>query len=97
MIAGILYAFIGFIEFLVGLRFVFLLLGANPGSAFVNWIYDWSGPFVSPFNGIFGQNLTITAPGVAIHSVIDWASLVALLVFGLIGGIVAGAMRHRRT
>ena len=42
MIARIIAAIIGFIEIIIGLRFIFLLIGANPNSQFVSWIYDWS-------------------------------------------------------
>lgn len=96
MIAGIVYAIVGFIELLVGLRFLFLLFGANPSTDFVSWIYTWSEPFVAPFYGIFGQNVAISAPGIPVQAVIDWASLVALIVYGLIAGIVAGIARTRR-
>lgn len=96
MIAGILYAVVGFIELLVGLRFLFLLFGANPATAFVSWIYTWSEPFVAPFYGIFGQNVAINAPGIPVQSILDWASLVAFIVYGLIAAIIAGIARTRR-
>ena len=54
MIARILYIIIGIIEAIIGLRFVFLLIGANPSSQFVSWIYSWSNPFVAPFAGNSG-------------------------------------------
>lgn len=88
MIGAIVYAIGGFIETLIGLRFVFQLLGANPASAFVVWVYDWSTPFVAPFAGIFGVNPTITGPGVVTTSVFDWTALVALVIIGLIFGLV---------
>lgn len=89
MLAGIIYAITGFIELLIALRFIFRLAGANPLSPFVNWIYDWSTPFVTPFAGIFGQNATITGQGVVVPSVFDWTALIALVVYGLVGGIIA--------
>jgi hypothetical protein len=89
MIAAILYAIIGFIEGILGLRFLFMLIGANPASAFVNWIYDWTGPLVAPFAGIFGQHATVAGPGAVTQSVFEWTTLIALVVYGLIGGIIA--------
>lgn len=91
MIARILAIIIGIIEVIIGLRFLFLLIGANPSSQFVSWIYDWSNPFVAPFNGIFGQNATVTAAGqgIAAQSIFDWTALIALVVYGLIGAVVA--------
>ncbi len=97
MIAGLIYAIGGFIEAVIGLRFVLRLLGANPGSAFVDWIYDWSTPFVTPFAGVFGQEATVTGPGVVTASVFDWTALIALVVFGLIIALIGRvfAPRHR--
>ncbi|HEY4964500.1 MAG TPA: hypothetical protein VIH90_07455 [Candidatus Saccharimonadales bacterium] len=96
MIARILYIIVGFIELVIGLRFVFLLIGANPSSQFVNWIYGWSNTFVAPFAGIFGQHATVTAAGqgVVAQSIFDWTALIALVVYGLIGGFVARMTVH---
>lgn len=88
MIAGILSAIVGFIELLLGLRFVFRLVGANPDNGFVDWIYDWSTPLAAPFAGIFGQDATVAGEGVVTQSVFDWTALIALVVYGVIGGIV---------
>lgn len=88
MLAGIISAIVGFIELLIGLRFVFLLVGANPASGFVNWVYDWSTPLVAPFAGIFGQNATITGQGAVVASVFDWTALIALVVYALVGGLL---------
>jgi YggT family protein len=91
---SILYILVGFIEGLIGLRFVLRLLGANPVNPFVNWVYDWSTPFVTPFAGIFGQNATVAGQGVVTTSVFDWTALIALLVFGILGALVAGAFNR---
>ena len=94
MIASILYIIGGFIEMLIGLRFIFRLIGANPTSPFVDWVYSWSTPFVAPFAGIFGQNATITGPGAVTVSVFDWTALIALVVYGLILAVLSGAARR---
>lgn len=91
---GILYVIIGLIELLLGLRFVFLLLGANPASGIVSWVYSWSSIFTSPFAGIFGQTATTAGPGVVSQSIFDWTTLIALVVYGIIGTIIAGAFSH---
>lgn len=88
MLAAIVFAILGLIELIVGLRFAFLLLGANPASAFVNWIYTWSAPLVAPFEGIFNQHAVTAGTGVVVHSVFDWTALIALLVYAIIGGIL---------
>lgn len=93
MVSVIIYVIGGFIGILVGLRFLFRLLGANPGSAFVQWIYDWSTPFVAPFAGIFGQESTIlTGPGVVTTSVFDWTALIALIIYGLVVALISRAL-----
>ena len=89
MLAGLVYAVFGFIELLLGLRFILLLLGANAASPFVSWIYSWSGPFSAPFAGIFGQHITTAGPGVVTQGVFDWTTLIALVIYALIGGVLA--------
>ena len=95
MLYGIVYGLGGFIEALVGLRFLFRLLGANPDSGFVTWIYSWSTPFITPFAGIFGQDATLTGQGVVTESVFDWSALVALIVIGVIVALIGRASGRR--
>lgn len=92
MIARIISIILGVISLIVGLRFVFLLLGANPSSQFVSWIYDLSDPFVAPFAGIFGQSSTVAAAGEGFvtQSIFDWTALIALIIYGIIGAVVGG-------
>jgi uncharacterized protein YggT (Ycf19 family) len=98
MIASIIYAIGGFIEVLVGLRFVFRLIGANASNAIVGWVYTWSTPFVAPFSGIFGQDATVVnGIGTATNSVFDWAALIALVVIGLVVGVIGGLFGRRHT
>jgi uncharacterized protein YggT (Ycf19 family) len=94
--ASIIYFVFGFIVFLVLFRFIFRLLGANPSNAFVAFIYSLSTPLVAPFAGIFGQPIIIP-DGIA-GGTFEWASLVALVVYGLIGSIASRAFgpSHRR-
>ena len=72
----------GLISVIVALRFVFLLLGANRGAGFTDFIYSLSAPFVSPFVGIFGE----PAYG---SSVFEVSSLLAIAVYLLIAWGVA--------
>lgn len=85
--APIIAVIFGLIEFLVSLRFVFLFLGANPATPFVDWIYDWSGWLVAPFAGILGQPVT-TPAGTVVHGVFEPSSLVALIVYAVVGGLM---------
>jgi hypothetical protein len=73
----IVYYIGGAIIALIALRFIFLLLGANRGSGFVNFIYDVSSFFVAPFVGIFGE------PTLGV-SYVETASLVAIVIYALV-------------
>ena len=86
---AIIYMIFGLIVALVGLRFLFRLLGANPGNGFVSLIYGLSGPLVAPFAGIFGQDTVVDSVGVA--GVFEWASVIALVVYGLIAAVASRA------
>jgi uncharacterized protein YggT (Ycf19 family) len=69
---------------LLGIRILFLALGANEGNVIVDSIYAITDPFVAPFRGIFsidqvrpsGQNVFDVA---ALLAIIGW-TLVALLI-----------------
>ena len=73
----VIYFIFGVINVLLLLRFVLLLLGANPDSSFVTLIYGLSRPFVLPFQGIFGEPKFD-------GSVIEWASLVGIIIYSLL-------------
>src|SRR5665811_2517997 len=56
--AGYLVYFVfGILDILLAFRFVFKLLGANPSTGFVDFIYNLSAIFVAPFAGIFNTSL----------------------------------------
>src|ERR1700693_5976701 len=79
-------AVVGFIvaavDIFIAARFLGKLFGASAHSAFVNFIYQVSGPMVAPFTGIFGDTGTRT-------NTFETASLVAIVVYAVIGwGIV---------
>jgi hypothetical protein len=73
----IIYYIFGAIEALLAMRFILLALGANEASGFVRLIYGLSRLFVLPFQGIFGEP-TLGA------SVLEWSSLVGIVVYALI-------------
>jgi hypothetical protein len=93
--AAIISLVFGFIELLVGLRFIFLLLGANPSAWFVMWVYNTSAPLVTPFAGILGHPTTVPAgaAGAIVHSVFDPSTLVAFIVYAVVGGIIVTLFR----
>lgn len=73
----VIYYIGGFIISLLALRLVLQLLGANQANEFVNFIYGFSGIFVAPFYGIFGE------PTFG-RSQFETSTLVAIIVWGLI-------------
>ncbi len=72
---------VGVIEFLLLLRFIFKFFVANLSTPFVAWIYSTTAPLVSPFAKIL-PNLNIG------QFVIDFTTLVALIVYVLIGYLI---------
>jgi len=82
----LIWFFVGFIVALLGFRFVFELLGANPYNPFVQLIYTLSFPFAQPFESIFG----ITSVQ---QATFDWSILVAIIVYLLIGYALVKLLR----
>lgn len=72
----------GLISIIIALRFVFLLLGANRGADFTDFVYSLSAPFVAPFVGIFGEPTYGT-------SVFEVSSLLAIVIYLLIAWGIA--------
>ncbi len=81
----IIWFIIGIINILILIRFILLLLGANPVSI-VGLIYNLSIPFVWPFYGIFGQ------PTFG-ESYFETASIVAIVIYSLIGFLITNLLR----
>jgi hypothetical protein len=74
----LVYYIVGVIETLLVFRFTLKILGANPISPFVSFIYSVSGVFVAPFTGIFH---TAVAEGIETVSVLEPATIFAFLVY----------------
>lgn len=84
--ANAVWYIVGFVEVLLGFRFVLKLLGANPNSGFVDFVYAITNVMTAPFDNIFG----VTRPEAGdVRSVFEPSILVAALVYLVIGwGIV---------
>ena len=74
---------IAVMEIILGIRFVFKLLAANPANGFVKLIYNITQFFVGIFNGIFPQ---------AKNSVFEPGTLIAIIVVALLAWIVLKLM-----
>jgi len=93
------YFILGILETLFAFRLIFKLLGANPSSAFVSFIYALTGLFLNPFRGIFPSAV---GEGITTHSVLEPSVIIGMIVYALIAyGIVVlidmAANRKKRT
>lgn len=77
LIARVIYYIAGVIIALLALRIILLLLAANQGSPFVDFIYGLSGFFAWPFYGIFSYQPTYG------RSTLEVSSVVAIIVYAL--------------
>lgn len=85
-ISRIVYYLLGIFEAVFAFRLVFKVLGANPGSGFVSFIYTISGIFMASFNGIFR---TAVNQGIETKSVLEPSLIITMIVYALIAyGIV---------
>lgn len=79
----IVYYIMGIIIALLAIRIVLLLLAANQGNMFVDFIYALSGIFASPFFGIFSYTPAYGS------SVFEISSVVAIIIYALLGWAIA--------
>ena len=83
---NIVYYILGVLEVLFAFRLVFKLLGANPQSPFVSFIYSVSQAFLIPFTGIFRSAVT---KGIEAQSILEPTTIIAMIVYAIIAwGIV---------
>jgi len=81
--ARIIYFVMGFLEVLLALRFLFRVIGAEASNGLVNFIYNFTGVFVAPFNGIFNDQSLQRGNVVEISTLLAMA-LYAILTYGII-------------
>ena len=77
----IIYFILGVIEVLLAMRLVFKLLGANPGSNFVSYLYTISQGLLVPFHAIFRSAVT---QGIETTAVLEPSTIIAMAVYALI-------------
>lgn len=74
----LVYFLFGVLEILLIFRLILKLTGASITSAFVRSIYNLTGVFILPFEGIFHKGY---APGFEMTSVLEPSTLVAIIVY----------------
>lgn len=82
----IVYYVLSVLEVLLAFRLVFKLLGANPASPFVAFIYSLTQIFLYPFTGIFPTAVT---KGLEAQAILEPTTIIAMIVYAVIAwGIV---------
>jgi hypothetical protein len=82
----IVWLFFGVVEGLIGLRVLLKLIGANPDNAFAGFIYGAAGLFAGPF-------VTLTGSPASGGMVLEIPSLLAMLVYALLGWVIVRVAR----
>jgi len=85
---------LGVIEIMLAFRFVLKLLGANPNSGFVDFIYSVTHALTAPFDSIFGVT---SAKAGDVQSVFEPSILVAMAVYALVAWGIVKLMNLNRT
>lgn len=78
----VVYYILGLLEVLLAFRLVLKLLGANPGSDFVSFIYSITEVFLVPFNAIFRSAAT---QGIETQALLEPSTIIAMIVYAIIG------------
>jgi hypothetical protein len=82
----LVYYFFGALEILLTFRLIFKLMGASTGSGFIRFIYNLTGLFILPFNGIFSRGVS---PGLETSSILEPGTIIAIGVYIILAwGIV---------
>ena len=89
IIRALINIVVGIIELLLTFRLVFTFLAVNPDTPFVAWLYRVTAPLVAPFAKIL-PNWKFSG------FVVDFATVAALIVFALSGGLLLMVFSYRR-
>jgi YggT family protein len=86
LVTQIIWAILGLLEILLGLRFLLKLIAANPNSGFAVFIYGITKPFLAPFTALVG---TPTSGG----TILEVTTLIAMAVYALFFWVVVRVVR----
>jgi YggT family protein len=86
LVTQIIWAVLGLLQILLGLRFLLKLIAANPASGFAVFIYGITKPFIAPFALLVG---TPTAGGV----IFEATTLIAMAIYALLFWGVVSVIR----
>jgi uncharacterized protein YggT (Ycf19 family) len=88
-IRRVVWLLFGILIALIGIRILFLALGANAGNVIVDAIYGITEPFVAPFRGIFSID-QVRPTG---NNVFDFAAMVAMIGWTLVALVISAILR----
>lgn len=75
------------IQVLIALRLLVRFLGLSSGALIVQWVMQYSAPFVQPFQGLI--------PAMTLgRFVLDWNTLIALVFFSVVGAVLQQVLAH---
>ncbi len=79
----IVYVYVMIVEAILFLGFFLLLLGANPTSSFVEWVYRSMDRAMRPFRGIF-EPVELGTNNADVAAVLDTSVLFAMIVYAIL-------------
>jgi hypothetical protein len=81
-VARVISVIVVIVEIELTFRVILELLGANPYSPFVGWVYSFTGDLTSPFVGAFSS---VPLGGI---SVLDLVTILAMVIYAILGWVV---------
>lgn len=81
------YAYLMIVEIILFLGFLLLLLGANPSSGFVEWVYRSMDRAMRPFRGIF-EPIEIGVTQADVPSIFETSVVFAMIVYAILALVI---------
>lgn len=86
-VSFVVYVYVLVVEIILMLGFLLLLLGANPSSSFVEWVYRSLDRAMRPFRGIF-EPIELGVNQADVPSVLETSVLFAMVVYAILALVV---------
>ena len=85
-VTGLIQWGIGSLNFLLCLRYLLKLMGANPSNAIAQFVYSSTQPFLSTFEGL------VNSPQLG-GTILEFHVLIAIAIYGVLGWILVQLLR----
>ena len=86
-VSFVVYVYVLIVEIILLLGFLLLLLGANPSSSFVEWVYRSLDRAMRPFRGIF-EPIELGVNQADVPSVLETSVLFAMVVYAILALVI---------